>query len=151
MGRPRKDRDLLQRTGAFDQHPARGRARANEPVVIDELGPPPTEFLNDRSPESIALKRAWDELKVETKEVRLTSGDRSLFISTCRLKVRCNRSTAKVGDFAQLKAHLIELGLTPRARSSVQGLTGADRQAGVNKTGGAFAAIAAGKTSVQIQ
>ncbi len=151
MPNKRKSSASHEASGAFRKNPARARARAAEPVVMDELGPMPVEWLNDKSPEAIAHKRAWEELKLETKEVRITSGDRSLFISTCRLKVRCSRYSAKVGEFAQLKAHLVELGLTPRARSGVQGLTGGDRKAGVPQTGGAFAAIAAGQTSVPIQ
>lgn len=120
MGRLRKTTEALDRSGAFDKNPARGRARAAEPQPKDALGPPPPDFTNPHSPNSLQLLRAWNELLVETKEVFLTSADRGHFEMTCRLRVRCRSLNAKTGDFAQLNKYQSQLGLNPASRSTVK-------------------------------
>lgn len=121
MGRYRKPTAELERTGAFDTNPARGRARAAEPQPKDPLGPPPESF-NSKYGDGPALLAAWKELLVETKEVFLTSADRGHFEMTCRLRVRCRSTRAKTGDFAQLNKYQSQLGLNPASRSLVNAI-----------------------------
>lgn len=118
MGALRKSTAELDRKGAFDRNPARGRARAAEPQPKDPLGPPPADFYSKYA-DGPKLLEAWNELLVETKEVFLTSADRGHFEMTCRLRVRCRRMSAKTGDFAQLNKYQSQLGLNPASRSLV--------------------------------
>jgi hypothetical protein len=118
MGAQRKSTAELERKGAFDKNPARGRARAAEPVPLGTLGPPPESFLSKYDP-GPQLLAAWHELVEESKEVLITSADRGHFEMTCRLRVRCRRSGAKTGDFAQLNKYQSQLGLNPASRSLV--------------------------------
>jgi hypothetical protein len=123
MGRLRKSTEELDRKGAFAKDPKRGRARAGEPAPAAGIGSPPEEFLSKFN-DGPKLLAAWHELIQEAKEVLLTTGDRTHFEMTCRLKVRCRKLGAKTGDFAQLNRHLAQLGLTPASRSAVQGTGG---------------------------
>lgn len=116
MGAQRKTTAELERKGAFDKNPARGRDRAAEPVPIGELGPPPESFLRDSK-----LLEAWNELLEETKDILLTNADRGHFEMTARLRVRCRSYRAKTGDFAQLNKYQSQLGLNPASRSLVHG------------------------------
>ncbi len=134
MGRLRKTSDELERKGAFRTHPERARARANEPIVMDPLGPPPDEFLKKDSLTADRHLAAWNDLLAATKEVRVTSADRPHFIMTVRLMVRCSLAGAKTGDFAQYNKCLSQLGLNPASRSAVEG-TGGGRSAGVEDDG----------------
>jgi hypothetical protein len=143
MGRLRKSTEELDRKGAFDKDPARGRARAEEPVPTAALGDPPRDFCNPKSPTSLEYREIWDNLLVEAKEVRLTSADRTHFEMTCRLIYRCKRNGAKTGDFAQLNKYLGQLGLNPADRSKVQGV-GRKSAEGEEEDWNDFAANASG-------
>ena len=121
MGRLRKTTAELERTGAFDKNPKRGRERAAAPEPEGEIGPPPPGFCNPHSPTDLALREIWFELLQNAKEVRLTSADRIHVEMTCRLIYRCRRPGAKTGDFAQQNKYLAQLGLNPADRSRVQG------------------------------
>jgi hypothetical protein len=123
MGALRTSTAELDRRGAFKKNPSRARSRATEPSPKGPLGDPPEDFLSKYG-DGPKLLKAWYELIAEAKEVLLTSGDRTHFEMTCRLKVRCQRNGAKTGDFAQLNRHLAQLGLTPASRSAVQGVGG---------------------------
>jgi hypothetical protein len=122
MGRPRKPTDELDRRGAFDKNPKRGRERANEPVVNDELGDPPADFLNAKSPTSLGLLACWNDVVAAAKEVKLNRGDRIHVEMTARQLYKCRRDGAKAGDFGQLDRYLGKLGLNPADRSRVQGV-----------------------------
>jgi hypothetical protein len=119
VGRNRKPTAELERKDAFKHDPARGRARAAEPVPEGKLGPPPESFGPPQSQTGAELRKIWDELADEAKEVLLTSADRTHFEMTVRLKWRCRRPGAKTGDFAQLNRYLGQLGLNPVDRSKV--------------------------------
>jgi hypothetical protein len=106
--RPKSTADL-ERKGAFDKNPARGRDRAAEPQPKGDLGPPPEEWKY--SADSLKLNAAWKELLRETEGFLITAAHRGLFVATCQLRVRCNRSTARTGDFAQYAGYLDRLGL----------------------------------------
>ena len=57
MGAPRKPTGVLERSGALKKDPKVGRERANEPVVLDPLGPPPADF---------PFPETWAELREES-------------------------------------------------------------------------------------
>lgn len=122
MGRPRKPTSELERRGAFDKDPARGRARKTEPIVLRELGGPPPEFLNDKSPTSIELLRCWNDVVAACAEVHLTAADTLHVEMTARLLYVCRRPGAKSGDRNTLNKHLSQLGLNPASRSLVNGI-----------------------------
>ena len=122
MGRQRKSTEELERRGAFDHNPARGRDRSAEPVVTDELGDPPADFLNPKSPTSLALLGCWNEIVAAAREVRLTRADRIHVEMTARQLYKCRRYGAKAGDYGQLDRFLSKLGLNPADRSRVQGV-----------------------------
>jgi phage terminase small subunit len=115
MGRPRKPTELLERSGAFKKDPARGQARADEPIPQSPLGDPPAHLNAEQ-------RVIWYELAAEAKEVRLTSADRTHFEMTVRLTARCRGEEANTGDFAQLNKYLGQLGLNPSDRSKVKGV-----------------------------
>jgi hypothetical protein len=146
MGVLRKSSEELERKGAFVKNPQRGRKRAAEPVPKGPLGDPPESFTSKYG-DGPALMAAWNELIDEAKEVLLTSGDRTHFEMTCRLKVRCRRMGAKTGDFAQLNRHLAQLGLTPASRSAVQGVGGRNPDREEDE----WAEAAAGGTGIPVQ
>ena len=128
MGRLRKTTAELDRKGAFDKNPQRGRARAGEPTPTGPLGPPPAEFLDPHSPTARDHLRAWNELLDEAKEVKLTSADRGHMEMTARLRVRCRRPGAKTGDFSLYDKYASKLGLNPASRSLVAGVGKKDAQ-----------------------
>lgn len=121
MGQRRKNTDELGRRGAFDKNPKRGLERANEPVVVDELGLPPADFLDAKSPTSIALKACWDDIVAGAREVKLSRADRIHVEMTARQLYKCRRPSARSSDFGQLDRYLGKLGLNPADRSRVQG------------------------------
>lgn len=57
MATPRKPTAILELNGAFKNHPARGRARANEPKPDPDLGLPPGRLTKNE-------KAAWCEIAV---------------------------------------------------------------------------------------
>jgi hypothetical protein len=121
VGRQRKTSDELERRGAFDKDPKRGLQRANEPVVNEDLGPPPAEFLKANSPTAVDMLACWNEILICAREVRLTRADRIHVEMTARQLYKCKRPGARSGDFGQLDRYLGKLGLNPADRSRVQG------------------------------
>lgn len=120
MGRNRKTSDELDRKGAFDRNPSRGRSRANEPKPPAGIGEPPPEFLA-KSMEGEKLLRAWRDLEATTASVRLTAADRLHFEVTARLLYRTRRYDAKVSESTALILALGKFGLNPSDRSKVSG------------------------------
>jgi hypothetical protein len=121
MGRQRKPTSELDRRGAFDKNPERGRERANEPVVTDPLGDPPAEFLRKDSLHADRLLTAWKDLLSAAQEVKLTRADRIGFELAARLLVICRFGSPKSSDWNQLERFIAKFGLTPADRSRVQG------------------------------
>jgi hypothetical protein len=121
MGRRRKSTEELDRRGAFDKDPKRGLERANEPVVNDELGLPPADFMNAKSPSSLSLRACWEDIIAGAREVKLTRADRIHVEMTARQLDKCRRPGAKSSDYGQLDRYLGKLGLNPADRSRVQG------------------------------
>jgi hypothetical protein len=146
MGRQRKTTAELDRRGAFDHDPKRGRARADEPVVLDELGPPPEEFLKRTSPTSVALLECWNDILAGASEVRLTRADRIHVEMTARQLYKCRRPGARSSDYGQLDRYLGKLGLNPADRSRVQG-TGKTLEEEANE----WDELADGKDGLRVQ
>lgn len=127
-GRPPKPTKLLEIGGAFKKNPARGRARADEPVPEGPLGPPPAEWTAgaEKNARLAALLRAWQEIVDQAAFGVLTSADRDLVELACYLKYKIRRASAGYekatsGDFAQLNRILGQIGLVPSERSRVSG------------------------------
>lgn len=121
MGRQRKSTAELDRRGAFEKNPARGRERADEPVVKESLGEPPPEFLKKDSLHADRLLAAWRDLASAAQEVRLTRADRIAFELAARLLVVCRYGSPKSSDWSQLERFIGKFGLTPADRSRVKG------------------------------
>jgi hypothetical protein len=120
-GRPRQPLAHHEATGAISKNPGRFLDRAAEPRPTSPLGDPPEWFLKKESGVSVAHLAIWRELEAQALEGVLTGSDRFIFESTCRLmyRIRSGSPPPGTGDFAQLKACLSELGLTPAARTRV--------------------------------
>jgi hypothetical protein len=118
-GRPRKPLAAHVASGATAKNPGRFLDRADEPRPTSPLGDPPEWFLKKESGVSQAHLAIWRELEKQALEGVLTGCDRFIFEATCRLMYRCRSTGASTGDFAQLKACLAELGLTPAGRTRV--------------------------------
>lgn len=106
-------------SGAFAKNPARAVARANEPRPSTVLGDPPAAFLNPHSPTSLELLGIWRELESQAIEGVLTGCDRFLLEAACRIMYRVRRQGASTGDFANLRAYLGEMGLSPGGRTRI--------------------------------
>ena len=64
MGRPRKPTNVLKMQGAYRKDPQRLKARENEPVNLDPIGPCP-EYLTE------AGKTAWNDIVTTGPWLRL--------------------------------------------------------------------------------
>jgi phage terminase small subunit len=113
MGKPRKPTALLEASGAFKKNPARGRARENEPVQREKLGPAP-RYLSQ-------LQRAcWNRIVALCPDGVLKAADEPIVELTAGLWAKSREGMATAADCNQLKACLQQLGMTPAARSLVQ-------------------------------
>lgn len=112
MPKPRKPTHLLELCGAFKHDPARGEARANEPVPTGALGEPPSCLNKSQC-------AIWFELAAQVPPGVLTNADRFTVELTVRLIAKMRRGTAMASDTALLQNCLGRMGLTPSDRSKV--------------------------------
>lgn len=110
MARPRKPTAVLELKGAFKKDPNRKTARAGEPIISEEIGPPPAQL-------GAAEKALWRELA--GYGTWLTAGDRLLLEIACRLMVLFRGNALDGGGISKLITSLAKLGFSPTDRSKV--------------------------------
>lgn len=110
MARPRKPTAVLELKGAFKKDPARGKARANEPVPTGSIGAPPVALAEDE-------KALWNELAVVG--TWLTDADRLMLEIACRLMASFRKNELDGGGISKLITSLAKLGFSPTDRSKV--------------------------------
>lgn len=112
MARPRTPTRILEAKGSFVKHPERRAARAHEPRPTTSLGDPPAYF-------SKRQKTIWYEVCSLIPAGVAFFPDR-LLVETCALLVNKQRlGKAKGVDDSHLLQCLVQLGMTPAARSKV--------------------------------
>jgi hypothetical protein len=124
MPTPRLPTALHVAKGTYKKDPQRAKARENEPVVTDPIGPPPITFLptGDFDPqERQRLRVVWDELIADAAPGVLNRSHRYHLEATCRLMVKIRFGSPKTGDYANLNKFLTQMGMNPAAQSTVSG------------------------------
>jgi hypothetical protein len=125
MPTPRVPTSILEARGSFKKDPQRAAARENEPVVAEGIGGPPACFMPNtdgyQSSDAKRLEAIWHELVADAAPGVLNRSHRMHLESTCRLKDKERRGTAKTGDIANLNKFLTQMGMNPAAQSTVSG------------------------------
>lgn len=112
MARPRTPTRILEARGAFIAHPERKASRAHEPRPTTSVGNPPAYF-------SKAEKAIWHEVCSLIPAGVAFFPDR-LLVEKCALLVSKQRKRKSKGvDDSHLLQCLVQLGMTPAARSKV--------------------------------
>jgi hypothetical protein len=120
MPTPRVPTSILEARGAYKKNPQRAKARENEPVITDPIGPYPESFVGESS-ERTRLRAIWDELVADAADGVLNRSHRMHLEATCRLMLKVRGGYAKTGDFANLNKFLTQMGMNPAAQSTVRG------------------------------
>jgi hypothetical protein len=119
MGRPRTPTNLLDARSAFKKHPERRAERADEPIVTEPLGEPPSAFTGDQL-------QAWKEIAEYAPGGVLTRADRHAVEEAARLLAMSRAGSATTADRRALHSLLGQFGMTPANRSKVRG-SGAEK------------------------
>lgn len=128
MAAPRKPSRILSLEGRFRHNPARGRARANEPIKNARLGDPPIRLSEGR-------QAVWREiLGLLVPGVALQS-DAIAFEEMVCLVARTREQWLEPKDRAQLIRLFTLFGMTPADRSRVSVDRGAKDQNPFEKIG----------------
>lgn len=122
-GRPRKPTKILKFTGAFDKNPQRADARRNEPKPSGEIGDAPDRLTEEQAD-------VWREIVAVSLPGVLSNAERVILEElVCAITARRD-ITARTGGIAYdvklggfIKACCEQLGITPAARSKVQGMS----------------------------
>jgi hypothetical protein len=127
MPTPRLPTALHIARGSFKKDPQRAKARENEPVVTEGIGPPPSCWLPDensyQASDSKKLIALWQEFIADSAPGVLNRSHRSVLEEACRLKLKTRNGTAKTGDRSNYINCLRQMGMTPAAQSTVSGGT----------------------------
>lgn len=115
MPRPRTPSNVLEMRGAFKKDPARGRARAKEPVAAGDIGEPPAHL----APEARAC---WVEIVALAHAGTLCSSDRLIVEHGAQLLAQLRTDDWQVHPTLLIRweGFLARLGMTPADRSKVQ-------------------------------
>jgi hypothetical protein len=120
MARPRKPAKVLELSGAFKKNPARKRARSAELQVTSSIGEPPADWVKDAAINGrcASLLGLWKEIVAQDVLHVLNASHRILVENTCHLMYKIRRASmgygkATSGDYAQVKANLAAMGMTP--------------------------------------
>lgn len=111
MPRPRTPTTVLKLRGGFKKHPGREKARENEPVVTEPLGP-----ADEKLDEAQAAR--WNEIAERCPW--LTVVDRTAVEVVCRLWTTMRAGSFKAAEYLALMNCLGRLGMTPVDRSKVK-------------------------------
>lgn len=110
-GRPRKPTAVLELSGAFDKNPKRRAARADEPVVTEPLGLPPSHLTQDEA-------KRWADIEKMCPWLRMP--DRIAVERTAHFWQRAIDGEAEAWEEKLLQSNLIHLGMFSADRSKVQ-------------------------------
>lgn len=112
---------MLRLVGAFEKNPARGRARAGEPIPEGDIGNPPLAF-------SPAEKAAWAEIVDTSHAGVFCRADRIILELASRLLAEYRLAPLTFSDARLLRLNklLSSFGMTPadRSRVTVAGASG---------------------------
>ena len=113
-GRPRKPSNVLDLKGAFKKDPSRGRARADEPIAMGEIGEAPAHLT-----EPVAA--CWREIVGLAHKGVLCEVDRLIVEHAAHLlaQLRADSWLVHPSVLIRFEAALGKLGMTPSDRSKV--------------------------------
>lgn len=126
-GRPRKPNAVLELSGAFRKNPQRRRARqAAQAAHLPPIGEPPQQWVagGAHNPRFAELLGIWKELVAQDVLGVLNVSHRALLELACYGLYKIRRANAAQGkatsgDYAQFKATLAAMGMTPIDSSRV--------------------------------
>jgi len=108
--------------GTYKKDPQRAKARENEPVVLEDIGDPPADWIHsEQGGERSRLRAIWFELIGDAAPGVLNRSHRMHLEATCRLMLKVRGGYAKTGDYANLNKFLTQMGMNPAAQSTVSG------------------------------
>lgn len=111
-GRPRTPTNILKLRGADRQHPARMKARENEPVNTKPIGNPPA-WLSTKE------KQAWKIITTKAIDGVLGEADWLAVGLASKIVARCIAGTNSVQDETIALRYLGQFGMTPSERSKI--------------------------------
>jgi hypothetical protein len=114
----RKPTELLELSGAFDEHP--NRRRPVGPKSERGIGDPPPSLAPDEA-------ACWHEFIANAPAGVLTSGDRTTLEALARLWAKSRREWLIGSEWSNLRSLLGELGATPASRSKIAAATPEER------------------------
>jgi hypothetical protein len=123
LGRPRKNRNLLEMSGTIRDHPGRYAEESPEPATAGPIGELPEEFKTGS--DALKLTEIWNRIVSTAPIGLLTVSDREFVITLCSVGVDAKR----VGTKGQARAReayakmLKSIGMTPEGRA-IRGIGG---------------------------
>jgi hypothetical protein len=122
LGRPRKNRNLLEMSGTIRDHPGRYEGEAPPPETSGPIGDPPESFK--LRGDAAKLEALWRKLVAESPIGILTVSDREYLETVCILGIEAKRiwrgQVRAAVDYAKA---LKGLGMTPEGRA-IRGIGG---------------------------
>ena len=112
MARPRTPTNILEMRGAFKNQRGRKEARANEPIVYEPLGEPPTTFNEQEL-------TGWNDIVRTAPAGVLTEADRLAVETAARLLARERAGMNTPAEGRRFDSFLSKFGMTPSDRSRV--------------------------------
>jgi hypothetical protein len=126
MGRPRNPDKVQEISGAWKKNPQRRRVQSEAVKNAAGIGKPPDEWVKDAETNGRCkeLLRTWNQILAQDVLGVLNISHRILIENTCHLMYKIRRASqgygrATSGDFAQVKANLAAMGMTPADSSRV--------------------------------
>lgn len=120
MGRPRNPDKVQEISGAWKKNPQRRRVQPEALKKAAGLGDPPAEWVKDAeiNGRCAEMLRTWNQIAAQDVLGVLNISHRMLVENTCLLMYKIRRANqgygkATSGDFAQVKANLAAMGMTP--------------------------------------
>jgi hypothetical protein len=120
MGRPRNPDKVQEISGAWKKNPQRRRVQPDALKNAGKIGSPPEEWTADAeiSGRCKEMLRIWNQVVAQDVLGVLNISHRMLVENTCHLMYKIRRASmgygkATSGDFAQVKANLAAMGMTP--------------------------------------
>ena len=120
MGRPPKPDKVQEISGAWKHDPQRRRVRPDALKNAAAIGTPPDEWVVDaeKNPRCKEMLRIWNQIVAQDVLGVLNVAHRMLVENTCHLMYKIRRASmgygkATSGDYAQVKANLAAMGMTP--------------------------------------
>jgi hypothetical protein len=120
MARPRNPDKVQEISGAWKKNPQRRRVQSDALKNAGKIGNPPEEWTADAETNGRCgeMLRIWNQIVAQDVLGVLNASHRILVENTCHLMYKIRRASmgygkATSGDFAQVKANLAAMGMTP--------------------------------------